>query len=155
MEVVERAINEIFPYENNPRKNEKAIAAVAASLKEFGFQQPIVVDKDGVIIVGHTRYKAAIELGFTKVPVTIADMTSEKAKAYRILDNKLNEIAEWDFGKLDMELVALQDFDFELFDVDFGFMEPAAPTGSKAVSENISESVKMVTCPDCGKVFPL
>jgi ParB-like chromosome segregation protein Spo0J len=90
-----REITSIRPYERNPRLNEKAVDAVVASLKEFGFRQPIVVDTESVIIVGHTRYKAALKLGLQKIPVHIAtDLTAEQAKAYRIADNKSGEIAE-------------------------------------------------------------
>jgi len=97
-------INKIKPYERNPRKNDKAVDRVANSIKEFGFQQPIVVDKDMTIVVGHTRYKAARQLNHTQVPVVIADITEERLQAYRIADNKLNELAEWDDDLLFEEL---------------------------------------------------
>lgn len=85
MEIVYKGIGEIRPYENNPRKNDEAVEAVANSLREFGWKQPIVVDKDGVIIVGHTRYKAAKMLGMDTVPVLVAsDLNDEQAKAYRL-----------------------------------------------------------------------
>ncbi|MCM1297626.1 MAG: ParB N-terminal domain-containing protein, partial [Muribaculaceae bacterium] len=79
--VEQRDIHSITPYENNPRINDRAVEAVAASIKEFGWQQPIVVDKNGVIIAGHTRYKAALALGMEIVPVTVADLTEEQATA--------------------------------------------------------------------------
>src|SRR5438128_9810613 len=89
MQVELRRITTIRPYENNPRLNDQAVDAVAASIREFGFRQPIVVDADGVIIVGHVRYKAALKLGLKKVPVHVAkDLTPEQIKAYRIGDNK-------------------------------------------------------------------
>jgi len=89
-----RSISSIRPYENNPRINASAVDAVAASIKEFGFQQPIVVDEEGVIIVGHTRYKAAIKLGLTEVPVKVAiGLSPTQAKAYRIADNATASIA--------------------------------------------------------------
>ena len=88
-----RSIESIRPYEKNPRQNDDAVDAVAASLKEFGFRQPIVVDADGVIVCGHTRYKAAQQLGLTKVPVHVAkDLTAEQIKAYRIADNKTSDL---------------------------------------------------------------
>jgi ParB-like chromosome segregation protein Spo0J len=87
-------LDRVRPYENNPRNNDKAVDAVAASIKEFGFSQPIVVDTDSVIIVGHTRLKAALKLGLERVPVVVAShLTPEQVRAYRIADNKTAEIA--------------------------------------------------------------
>ena len=95
-------INTIKPYENNPRKlKDSAIEKVAKSIKEFGFRQPIVVDKEKIIVVGHTRYRASKKLGLTNVPITIADnLTPEQINAYRIADNRTNEEAEWDIELL-------------------------------------------------------
>jgi DNA modification methylase len=109
-------IERVIPYERNPRINDgAAVDAVAASLKEFGFRQPIVVDRDGVIVVGHTRWKAAKKLGLPKVPVHVAtDLTPEQAKAYRLADNKTNELAEWDKALLPLELADLQALNFDL-----------------------------------------
>ena len=110
-----RKIDEIKPYEGNPRINDDAVDAVAASLKEFGFRQPIVVDADGVIIVGHTRWKAAQKLGLAKVPVHVAtDLPPEKVKAYRIADNQTATLAEWDFELLPIELKDLEQADYDL-----------------------------------------
>jgi DNA modification methylase len=116
-------ISRVKPYENNPRINDDAVDAVAASIREFGFRQPIVVDADGVIICGHTRYKAALKLGLEKVPVHVAkDLTPEQIKAYRIADNKTAEASDWDYDLLPIELGALKDADFDLqllgFDAD-------------------------------------
>ena len=98
-------ISAVKPYEKNPRKNDKAVDGVAESIKQFGFKQPIVIDKNGVIVAGHTRYKAAIKLGFDTVPCVRADdLTQKQIKAYRILDNKLNELASWDFEMLGEEM---------------------------------------------------
>ena len=95
------ALERVIPYDKNPRKNDPAVAAVAKSLSAFGWRQPIVVDKDGVIVVGHTRWKAAKQLGYTEVPVHIAaDLTPEQAKAYRIADNQTASISEWDLEQL-------------------------------------------------------
>ncbi|MEX0653994.1 MAG: ParB N-terminal domain-containing protein, partial [Phycisphaeraceae bacterium] len=94
MKIEIRNIERLRPYEQNPRQNDAAVDAVAQSLKEFGFRQPIVVDTDGVIVVGHTRYKAAKKLGIEKVPVHVArDLTPEQARAYRIADNKSADYA--------------------------------------------------------------
>ena len=105
-----RDIEAIRPYQQNPRLNEHAVDAVVASLKEFGFRQPIVVDGDGVIVVGHTRWKAAKKLGLAKVPVHVArDLTAQQVRAYRIADNKTAEIADWDLTILPIELSELRD----------------------------------------------
>lgn len=118
MEVKSMSIDDIKPYENNPRDNDDAVDAVANSIKEFGWQQPIVVDKDMVIIAGHTRYKAAKRLGYTKVPVVVADnLTAEQVKAYRLADNKSGELATWDETALFDELSGISDIDM----TDFGF----------------------------------
>jgi ParB-like chromosome segregation protein Spo0J len=115
MRVELRNISEIQPYPDNPRINEQAVAAVAASIREFGFRQPIVVTEQGVIVVGHTRYKAALQLGLTKVPVHVAtDLTPAQIKAYRLADNKTAELAEWDDELLTQELAELQGLDFDL-----------------------------------------
>lgn len=88
-------ITSLQPYERNPRKNDKAVNVVANSLEQYGFQQPIVVDNDRVIIVGHTRYRAAKQLGYTEVPVLVAkDLDDKQTKAYRIMDNRSNENAD-------------------------------------------------------------
>ena len=116
--IVETPIKDIHPYPDNPRQNREAVDKVAESIKEFGFKQPIVVDKDGVIIVGHTRLLAAKKLKMDKVPVLKADdLTEEQAKAYRLADNKTNEFAEWDMNLLISELQDITDIDMS----DFGF----------------------------------
>ena len=110
--------NDLKPYENNPRNNGDAVAKVAASIKEFGFQQPIVVDKEMVVIVGHTRLKAAKKLKLKTVPVVVADeLTEEQVNAYRLADNKTNELAEWDMDRLAEELDKILEIDMS----DFGF----------------------------------
>src|SRR6266851_3910808 len=100
-----RPLASIRPYENNPRINEAAVDAVAASIRQFGFRQPLVVDEAGVIIVGHTRYKAALKLGLTEVPVHVAvGLSPTQAKAYRIADNQTAQLSGWDDDKLVQEL---------------------------------------------------
>jgi len=114
-------IAKIAPYPGNPRLNDDAVAAVAASIREFGFRQPIVVDAEGVIICGHTRWKAAQHLGLEKVPVHVAkDLTPEQIKAYRIADNKTAELAEWNFDLLPIELGELQALNYDLGLLGFG-----------------------------------
>src|SRR5216683_1994281 len=108
-------VSKIKPYPNNPRINDAAVDAVAKSIREVGFRQPIVVDEQGVIIVGHTRYLAALRLGLKKVPVHVArGLTEAQVKAYRIADNKSAELAEWDEERLRQELAELEKLDFDL-----------------------------------------
>jgi DNA modification methylase len=115
MQVDLRPITSIRPYENNPRLNDEAVDAVAASIKEFGFRQPIVVDEQGVIIVGHTRYKAALKLGLEMVPVHVAvGLSAAQAKAYRIADNQTATMSQWDQDRLPLELAELQEMGFDL-----------------------------------------
>jgi len=115
MKIEMRKTTDIKPYDKNPRDNDAAVDAVAHSIREYGFRQPIVVDKDGVIIVGHTRLKAALKLGMTEVPVHVAtDMTPEQIKAYRIADNKVAELASWNMELLPIELSELRGMDVDL-----------------------------------------
>jgi DNA modification methylase len=115
MLVTMRSVESIRPYEGNPRKNDPAVDAVAASIKEFGFRQPIVTDDRGVIVVGHTRYKAALKLGLSEVPVHVADgLTVDQARAYRLADNQTATLATWDDDMLVTELLALRDGGFDL-----------------------------------------
>lgn len=124
MEIVMRKIGDIHPYDKNPRKNDQSVEAVANSIREFGWQQPIVVDKSGEIICGHTRYKAAKKLGAKEVPCVIADnLSDEQIKAYRLADNKVSESAEWDLPLLSGELADIVDIDMS----EFGF-ELTIPT---------------------------
>jgi len=108
-------IEHIQPYENNPRVNDHAVDAIAASIAEYGFLQPIVVDSDNTIIAGETRWKAACKLGLKEVPVKVADhLTPARVKAYRIADNKLGEFSEWDSERLGQEFQELMDMDLDL-----------------------------------------
>jgi hypothetical protein len=115
MEVRDLSLDSIIPYARNPRKNDGAVDKVAASIKEFGWRSPIVVDEEMVILAGHTRYKAAKKLGLTEVPVHIAEgLTEAQKKAYRIADNRVAEEAEWDEELLKFELEELGDLDFDM-----------------------------------------
>ncbi|XZE22661.1 DNA modification methylase [Pirellulaceae bacterium SH449] len=118
-----RSIGDIRPYPNNPRTNDNAVDAVAASIREYGWRQPIVVDSDGVIICGHTRYKAAQKLGLDQVPVHVAtDLSPEKIRAYRIADNQSADLADWNYDLLPIELKELGEGGYDLgllgFDAD-------------------------------------
>lgn len=118
MKVIDVDIDKVVPYENNPRNNLDAIDKVAESLKAFGWQQPIVVDRDYIVIVGHTRLLAAKQLGYAKVPVVVADkLKDEQVKAYRLADNKVSEFSVWNGAALDEELDAILNIDMS----DFGF----------------------------------
>jgi len=115
MRIEQRKLTDVKPYEQNPRLNDGAVEPVVQSIQEFGFRQPIVVDEDGVIIVGHTRFKAAQKLGLEKVPVHVAKgLTPAQVKAYRLADNRTGEIAEWDYDLLPIELSQLGEMDFDL-----------------------------------------
>ena len=119
MKIIELATDELTPYANNPRNNDAAVTAVAASIKEFGFKIPIVVDKENVIVAGHTRLRAAQLLGLDTVPVIRADdLTDDQVRAFRLADNKTAELAEWDDEKLNLELAQLSDFDMAAFGFD-------------------------------------
>lgn len=112
-------LDQIHPYEKNPRKNDDAVDKVAASIREFGFRQPIVVDADHVIIAGHTRLEASKRLGLTEVPVVVADdLSEEQVKAYRLADNKTAEFSGWDFDLLNGELFEINDIDMAAFGFD-------------------------------------
>jgi ParB-like chromosome segregation protein Spo0J len=168
-----RSIDSIRPYEKNPRHNDDAVDAVAASLKEFGFRQPIVVDGDGIIVCGHTRYKAAQKLGLAKVPVHVArDLTPEQIRGYRIADNQTSTLSDWDYDILPIELAELQDAGFDLgllaFDEDelakLLKVEPAEGlTDDDAVPEPPAEPITQPgdlwllgaywECEDCGKRY--
>lgn len=124
MDIVNLNIDELNRYENNPRINDIAVEKVANSIKEFGFKVPIVIDKDYTIIAGDTRYKASKQLGLKKVPCIIADdLSKEQVTAYRLADNKVGEIAEWDLSGLEEELLKIQEIDMEQFDFDMAFAE--------------------------------
>lgn len=150
-----KQLDELRAYENNPRNNDNAVAAVAASIKEFGFKVPIVIDAAGVIIAGHTRARAAAQLGLTSVPCIVAsDLTEEQIRAFRLADNKTGELAGWDFEKLEAELELLNSIDMTAFgfldrdDVDIdGFFEESER------EDPAEKKPKTVTCPHCGEEF--
>lgn len=119
MEIIYKNINELHPYENNPRKNDSAVEAVAASIKEFGFKVPVIIEKNGTIVAGHTRYKAAKKLKINEIPCIVTDdLTDEQIKAFRLADNKVGELAEWDFDLLSDELDGILDIDMSEFGFD-------------------------------------
>lgn len=109
MTIINKSVNEIIPYEKNPRKNDKAVDYVVESIRNFGFKVPIIIDKNNVIVAGHTRLKAALKLGLKEVPCIIADdLTDQQVRAFRLADNRVAEFSEWDIDTLDEELRALE-----------------------------------------------
>lgn len=120
MNIIDVELDKLKPYENNPRFNDEGVEKVTNSIKEFGFKNPIILDKDNVIVCGHTRWKAAQKLGLKYVPCIIADdLTPEQVKAFRLVDNKTAEFSDWDMDALNQELANILDFDMSLF----GFMD--------------------------------
>lgn len=164
MQIINKKLSEITPYEKNPRRNDEAVEYVAESIKEFGFKVPIVVDKDGVIVAGHTRYKAAKKLKLKEVPCIIADdLTEDQVKAFRLADNKVGEIAEWDEEllweelegiDLDMEVFGFEPFDIEEEPVEAeeDYYEPETPLVPNAKHGDIYQlGNHRLMCGDCTK----
>jgi ParB-like chromosome segregation protein Spo0J len=155
------AIEKVKPYDKNPRRNDKAVEAVAKSIREFGFRQPIVVDSAGVIVVGHTRYKAALKLGLATVPVHVAaDLSPQQARAYRLADNRTAETAEWDVDLLPIELGELRDGGADLKLLGFTDKELAEylkefDTDLEDGQADAEETADTIRCPKCGHEFPL
>ena len=152
MNIVERKLGEVRPYEKNPRRNDDAVQYVAESIRQFGFKVPLVIDNDGVIVAGHTRWKAAKKLGLKTVPCIVADdLTDEQVKAFRLADNKVAEKAEWDFDLLSSEFDDLFDFDMGAF--GFGDEEEdtddetPTTTERKDLSDTVQETYEVIiTC---------
>lgn len=152
MNIVFKRIGELHLYDQNPRRNDDAVRYVVESIKEFGFRAPILVDCNGTIIAGHTRYKAASQLMMERVPCIIADdLTEDQIRAYRIIDNRVAEMSEWDYDLLNMEMDEL-DVDWE----EFGFVDYAdselfddAPDLEKVYQE---PELAKLRCPKCGHV---
>lgn len=156
MTVKEVKLTELKEYENNPRINDKAVEAVANSIKNFGFKVPIIVDKDNVIVAGHTRKKAAEKLGLETVPCIVAgDLTPEQIKAFRLADNKVGELAGWDFLKLDEELLGL-DIDMSTFGFE-GVIDVNLDEFFEEANENNDKEKKgkTIVCPHCGEEFEI
>lgn len=153
MKIEYKNIDEVIPYENNPRKNDEAVDYVANSIKEFGFKVPIIVDKENVIVTGHTRLKAAIKLGLKEVPVIYADdLTEEQIKAFRIADNKVSEYSTWDLDKLDIELedINLDMSEFGILKTEDVNLDEFFEDKEDKDKEEIKETI---TCPYCNKEF--
>lgn len=132
MQIIEKSIESIIPYDKNPRFNDEAVKYVAESIQQFGFKVPIIIDQDNVIIAGHTRLKAAKELGYETVPCVLADdLTPEQVKAFRLADNKVAEYSEWDMDLLQSELMEIESIDME----SLGFEEMEELDTAEAVDD--------------------
>ena len=163
MDIKSMKLEDLRVYENNPRKNDEAVPYVAASIKEFGFKVPIIIDKNNVIIAGHTRYKAAKELKLKSVPVVVADdLTEDQVNAFRLIDNKTQELSSWDFNKLLDELNSLID-DIDMTQFGFSPIGEEEESGNKA-SQDLDQGEELdlddfddekfeCTCPACGFKF--
>ena len=153
MNIIEMPVGDLIPYENNPRKNDGAVEPVAESIRQFGFKVPIIIDRENVIVAGHTRLLAAEKLGLKTVPVIRADdLTEEQVKAFRLADNKTGELAGWDFSRLEEELAELENMDMSVF----GFHEMAENVDIDSLFEEHEEKEKepkRVQCPHCGEWF--
>ena len=152
MELREVDINEIKPYENNPRNNDNAVDAVMESIKQCGYIAPIIVDENMVVLAGHTRLKAVKRLGWTSVRIAVAEGLSEvQKKKYRLLDNKTNEMAEWNLEQLEQEL---QDMDFDGFDFGFDLNIDDDET-EKVKEDDFEEKLPDIPTTKLGQVYQL
>lgn len=155
IKIIEKDINELVPYENNARINDKAVDIVANSIHEFGFKQPIIIDKNNVIVAGHTRTLACKKLGITKVPCIVADdLTEEQIKAFRIADNSSAQVAEWDMAKLQQEI---QDLNYDFYSL--GLQEQLDEIANTLTKEDIDDEPfvggvekHLLKCPVCGHI---
>lgn len=145
-------INDIKPYDRNPRKNDDAVKYVAESIRQFGFKVPIVIDRNGTIVAGHTRYKAAKKIGMSEVPCIIADdLTEEQIKAYRMADNKVSEFAEWDIDLLGEELGEITDIDM----TDFGFEINIPEENAEFIEDEFDETLPEKPKSKLGEIYQM
>lgn len=155
MEIVLKKIDELKPYENNPRFNDEAVEYVANSIKEFGFKVPIIIDKNNTIVAGHTRYKASLELNLKEVPCIVADdLSEEQVKAFRLADNKVSEKSQWNYELLDEELNNILDIDMSQF--DFHEIDDFNIDNFFEENDKVKEEKKeMIKCPCCNEIFEM
>lgn len=164
MNIIEKNINEITPYENNPRFNDDAVEMVANSIREFGFKNPIIVDKNNVIVAGHTRLKARKKLKLKTVPVIVAnDLTEEQIKAFRLADNKVAEFSTWDMQALMAELEGIEGIDMDDFgfDLDFGIDDLDSANSASEIEKKYTAKVDVpqyeITgeCPELNELYDM
>ena len=157
-------VSEITPYQNNPRHNEQSVDKVAASIREFGFKVPVVIDKDNVIVCGHTRVLAAEKEGIDEIPcVRASELSEEQVKAFRLVDNKTQELSEWDWNKIGEELDAIENIDMRLMgfsdfvdeeDEDLGELPQKTLGGGTEIDlDSFDDEQFEYTCPCCGFKF--
>ena len=152
MNIIEKRVKVLKPYEKNPRKTDDAVQYVANSIKEFGFRVPIVIDSDNTIVCGHTRWKAAKLLKMETVPCVIADdLTEEQIKAFRVADNKTSEKSGWDFALLDTELAEIETIDMTL--LGFDEEKNSEPIDLDDEEPKTDRATKIVHCPKCGFAY--
>ena len=152
MQLITMKLKDIRPYPNNPRKNDTAVEAVAESIRQCGYVAPIIVDENGVILAGHTRYKALKALGRSEAEVVVKEgLTEEQKKKYRLLDNKTGELATWDFDLLAVELDGI---DFDGLALEWGLEQQEGIDLEDDIGEPTGEG-QTVHCPKCGFVFEL
>lgn len=152
MNIIEKRVKDLKPYEKNPRKNDDAVQYVANSIKEFGFRVPIVIDSNNTIVCGHTRWKAAKLLKMETVPCVIADdLTEEQIKAFRVADNKTSEKSGWDFALLDTELAEIETIDMTL--LGFDETKNSEPIDLDDEEPKTDRATKIVHCPKCGFAY--
>lgn len=157
-EVVYLNLEDIKPYQNNPRRNNEAIEKVIKSIDEFGFTNPILIDEDNIIIAGHTRYEASKQLELKQVPcIAIKNLTKEQKKAYRLIDNKTNEFASWDYNKLVEELSDIVNIDMKEYNFNINDFEDLSISDKDFILdeelEGKEKKAKIVKCPHCNEEF--
>lgn len=156
--IIYMPIGKLNPYENNPRNNEDTVAPLAKSIEQFGFKVPIVIDENNVIIMGHTRYKAAQLLNLDKVPCIVADdLTKEQSKALRLIDNKIQELSGWNFDKLDEEMqeIANMELGFNLEEFGFEHVDEMLSDDFFKDAEPHEKRHRKIICPYCNKEIEL
>ena len=156
MNIIKMKVEELIPYINNPRNNENAVDKVASSISEFGFKNPIFVDKNNIVVNGHTRLLASKKLGLKEVPcIVIDDLTDTQIKAFRIADNKVAEYSKWDYDLLNIELEQLEELEFDMTNFGISVFEPIEFEIDEDIEEILEEEYeeppkKTCTCPNCG-----
>ena len=152
MNIIEKRVKDLKPYEKNPRLNDDAVKYVAESIRNFGFKVPIVIDKDNNIVCGHTRWKACKKLKIDTVPCVVADdLTEEQIKAFRVADNKTSEKSGWDFALLDTELAEIETIDMTL--LGFDEAKNSEPIDLDDEEPKTDRATKIVHCPKCGFAY--
>ncbi len=168
MQIVDRSISELSAYEGNPRViSDEAVDQVAQSIRDFGFKVPVIVDTEGVIVAGHTRVRAAEQLGMETVPCIVADdLTPEQVRAFRLMDNKAAEGSRWDFDLLPIELSAIADAGTPIESTGFKPIDLETLAGrddaddlppdavGREYDESVADDIETITCPCCGEEFP-